>query len=811
MLHVADQQRQHGNNDNGDDHQRQVLFYPLQIAEEVPGQTEGNYPSGGAGQIEESEARISHGADTGDEGSEGAKNGQKARNNQGFSAVFLIEGMCFFQGRLVEKTRAFPVKDLGPEKTADLVIGHIAQNRSGQQHDNQGSDLHSSFADRRQGAGNKEQGVARQERGHDKTGFGKNNDEKNAVDPQAILLHQHQQVFIEVKNDIDELGKQFHAQAPKSENRHFTPRYNIAMPTIARLPDLLISQIAAGEVVERPASVLKELLENSLDAGSRVIQVQLEEGGVKLIRVADDGCGIAREQLALALMRHATSKIRSLADLEGVGTLGFRGEALASVASVARLSLTSRQHGASHAWRLKGEVGAEPEPAALMAGSVVEMRDLYFNTPARRKFLKAEATEYAHCADIVKRLALTRPDVAFSLTHNGRCSLQLAISDPARRIADVLGDDFLAQSRPLAVTAGELSLNGFVIDPTYAGQGREGQYLFINSRFVRDKVLNHALREAYRDVLHGSRQPTVCLFLAIDPTRVDVNVHPAKTEVRFRDSRAVHQFVFHAVQRTLASALPTAAASPAAAWTTPAAHNYSAPPPYQTNLGIAEPAAAAYLALARGAQTGSPTPTTAFPADSAAPPLGYALAQLHGIYILAQNSRGLVLVDMHAAHERILYEKLKNAFDTRQIATQSLLIPAVFSASALDVATVEEHASALIELGFAIAPLGPQELAVRSVPALLQNGDPTALARSLLAELREHGLSALITARRNELLATMACHGAVRAHRQLSLPEMNALLRQMEETERAGQCNHGRPTWTEMSLTELDKLFLRGQ
>ncbi|MDR1995844.1 DNA mismatch repair endonuclease MutL [Azonexus sp.] len=609
------------------------------------------------------------------------------------------------------------------------------------------------------------------------------------------------------------------------------------MPTIARLPDLLISQIAAGEVVERPASVLKELLENSLDAGSRVIQVHLEEGGVKLIRVTDDGCGIAKEQLALALTRHATSKITSLDDLERVGTLGFRGEALASVASVARLTLSSRERGTSHAWKLKGESvagGAEPEPAALMAGTVVEMRDLYFNTPARRKFLKAEGTEFAHCADTVKRLALTRPDVAFSLTHNGRNLFQLAPADRSRRIADILGEDFLAAARTVDATAGPLAIAGFAIDPTRASDAKDGQYVFVNGRFVRDKVIGHALREAYRDVLHGSRQPAVCLFVEIDPTLVDVNVHPAKTEVRFRDARAVHQFVFHAVQRTLATPIERPinpggfAASPEApprTWTAPANDTPAArrdtgrpaahPPPLrqQGTLGIADPAATAYLAFAQAAHSPAADITPPFPtaSSSEAPLLGYALAQLHGIYILAQNARGLVLVDMHAAHERILYEKLKAAFDSRQVTTQALLIPAVFAADSLDIATVEEHTAALAELGFQIAPLGPKQLGVRSVPALLQGGDPAALARALLGELREHGLSQLLTARRNELLATMACHGAVRARRQLSLPEMNALLRQMEETERAGQCNHGRPTWSELSLEQLDKLFLRGQ
>jgi len=607
------------------------------------------------------------------------------------------------------------------------------------------------------------------------------------------------------------------------------------MPTIARLPDLLISQIAAGEVVERPASVLKELLENSLDAGSTAIQVHLEEGGVKLIRITDDGCGIARDELALALTRHATSKIASLDDLEHVASFGFRGEALASVAAVARLAITSRERGAAHAWKLRGENGAEPEPAALMAGTVVEMRDLYYNTPARRKFLKSESTEFAHCADAVRRLALTRPDVAISLTHNGRSLFQLAPADRARRIAEVVGDDFVAASRTVDAAAGPISLTGFAIDPTRASETKDGQNVFVNGRFVRDKIIGHALREAYRDVLHGARQPAVCLFLEIDPGLVDVNVHPAKTEVRFRDSRAVHQFVYHAIQRTLATPIQAAEPTPVSEnrgqttvfaekkpWTSPAPTAPTFPPPlrHQGSLGVAEPAATAYLAFAQAAQRPATTSNGAadapqfrpeIPVDRDGPPLGYALAQLHGIYILAQNAGGLIVVDMHAAHERILYEKLKTAFDSRQVATQNLLIPAVFSADPVDVAAVEEHAAALADLGFQIAPLGPGQLGVRAVPALLQSGDPVALARSLIADLREHGITRLATARRNELLATMACHGAVRARRQLTIPEMNALLRQMEETERAGQCNHGRPTWTALSLDELDKLFLRGR
>ncbi len=619
-------------------------------------------------------------------------------------------------------------------------------------------------------------------------------------------------------------------------------------PRINLLPDLLISQIAAGEVVERPASVLKELLENALDAGSSTIQIQLEEGGVKLIRISDDGCGIARDELALALTRHATSKIASLDDLERVGTLGFRGEALASVAAVARVTLTSRQLDAAHAWRLAAEPGATPEPAALAAGTVVEMRDLYYNTPARRKFLKSEATEYAHCVDAVKRIALAHPDVAFTLSHNGRVSLHLAKSDARGRAGAILGDDFLVESRAVDTGAGHaqgIRLSGHCALPAHSRARSDAQYCYVNGRFVRDKLLTHALREAYQDMLHGSRYPAYCVFLEVDPASVDVNVHPAKTEVRFRDGRAVHQFVYHAVQRTLSASLAAHPASvsdgesagqygsgallpggaPAASGERPVFAHYA---PRQESLRVSEPAVASYFAFAQNARAdaasarfnasdafapaGMPAslPSPA-PGDDGGAPLGYAVAQLHGIYVLAQNAQGLVLVDMHAAHERILYEKLKSAWDERAVATQALLIPAVFAAEALDVAASEEHADALRELGFDIAPMGPAQLAVRAVPALLQAADPAALAKALLAELREHGVTQLLAARRNELLATMACHGAVRARRQLSVPEMNALLRQMEETERSDQCNHGRPTWTQLSLAELDRLFLRGR
>ena len=616
-------------------------------------------------------------------------------------------------------------------------------------------------------------------------------------------------------------------------------------PAIRRLPDPLISQIAAGEVVERPASVLKELLENALDAGSSSLQIQLEEGGVKLIRVTDDGAGIAKDELALALTRHATSKIASLNDLEHVGTFGFRGEALASIASVARLTLISRRAGAPHAWRLAADADL-PEPAALAQGTLVEMRDLYYNTPARRKFLKSEATELAHCLEAIKRVAMAYPEVAIMVAHNGRTNLRLPKSDMQARIGAILGDAFTTESRLVTADAGVLKLTGYCALPAHSRARSDAQYCYVNGRFVRDKLLMHALREAYRDMLHGSRYPAYCIFLDIDPAAVDVNVHPAKSEVRFRDARAVHQFVFHAVQKALSSPLHAlsnpvlpgfsdhsapiqvtaqpaeAAASPDSAAATAEPASYTAA--RQASLRISEPAVSAYTSFAQAAfsrPTTSPAhwevsrpiyaETGTAEEEKNTPPLGYALGQLHGIYILAQNAHGLVLIDMHAAHERILYERLKAGVDSRRIAAQTLLIPAVFSADALDIAAAGEHADTLSALGFEITPAGPTQLAVRAVPALLQASDPAALVRAVLADLREHGVTQLTLARRNELLSTMACHGAVRAHRLLTIPEMNALLRQMEATERADQCNHGRPTWTQLSLGELDRLFLRGQ
>lgn len=579
------------------------------------------------------------------------------------------------------------------------------------------------------------------------------------------------------------------------------------MTAIRPLPETLISQIAAGEVVERPASVLKELLENSLDAGATEISVALSEGGVRQIRVVDNGAGIDKDDLPMAFARHATSKISSLEDLEEVRTLGFRGEALASIASVARVSLVSRSGTSARAFAVGAEDGrvGPVEPAAHPSGTTVEVNELYYNTPARRKFLKSDATEFAHCDGVFTRMTLSRPDIGFALRHNGRVTERFSPSDSARRIEAALGADFARSMRVVGSGGGALRLSGFTGSPAYTRSSRDAQFVFVNGRFVRDKLLSHALREAYRDVLHGDRHPAYVLFLDVDPRQVDVNVHPAKIEIRFRDARAVHQFVYHAVTKALsgtAAQTPPAIAAPVSA-----VGHVAQPRAAQSALGLAQPVAA------YGAMFAAASPATAAPAQAPEeiPPLGYALAQLHGIYILAQNRDGLVLVDMHAAHERILYEKIRTALDTRAMNTQKLLIPATFHADRLDVATAEEHGSTLNMLGFDVTPISPFALAVRAVPTLLASADPADLARAVLRDIREFGASRVLTERRDELLAAMACRGAVRAHRNLTLEEMNSLLREMEQTERSGQCNHGRPTWYQMSLEDLDKLFLRGR
>jgi DNA mismatch repair protein MutL len=595
------------------------------------------------------------------------------------------------------------------------------------------------------------------------------------------------------------------------------------MPTIHPLPDILISQIAAGEVVERPAAALKELLENSLDAGATEIRVHLELGGTQLIRVADNGVGIDAAQLNLALARHATSKIASLEDLECVASLGFRGEALASIASIARVRLASRAHGAQLAYQIQadGSAPGEVQPTALTAGTTIEVRDLFFNTPARRKFLKSAATEYAHCNDVFQRIALARPDVSFSLHHNDRAVQLWRGQDMAERIAAVLGTDFNQAAVNVAETTAGLSVHGMSALPAYSRASRDAQYMFVNGRFVRDKLLAHALKQAYHDILHHDRHPAYCLFLTLDPALVDVNVHPAKTEVRFRDSRAVHQFIYHAINKSLAGRAGQAPAATVQIDTTStdtthisshATPHYAPRPSYAPSyqaampLGIAQPENY-YDLISRDTAPAAIQPAVS--ADNH--PLGYALGQLHGIYILAQNQAGLVLVDMHAAHERIMYEKFKTALDQQTIASQPLLIPIAVNVDELDVATAAEHADALNMMGFEIAPLSPTSLAIRAIPQLLQTADPAQLTRDLLREFRTSGASNALTEQRNERLSTLACHSAVRANRQLSITEMNALLRDMEKTERANQCNHGRPTWFQISLTELDKMFMRGK
>ncbi len=607
------------------------------------------------------------------------------------------------------------------------------------------------------------------------------------------------------------------------------------MPSIQLLPDLLINQIAAGEVIDRPASALKELMENSLDAGATDIAVQLEGGGIKLLRVRDNGGGIAQEQLPLALMRHATSKIASLDDLQRVASMGFRGEALASIAAVAQVTLTSRHSDAPHAWKIEAVDGTQSPaaPAAHAHGTSIEMRELYFNTPARRKFLKSENTEFAWCEETFKRIALSRPDVAFSLQHNGKTVWQLPQHDLTKRITAILGSEFSQYAVNVEREIGALHLYGIAALPAYSRSTRDEQYFFINGRFVRDKVLMHAVRQAYQDILHHQRHPAFVLFLAMPPEQVDVNVHPAKSEVRFRESQGIHQFVFHALQDALSAPMKeAAAASPVGAAS--AANNlrqetgsYNTAPTQQQRITFgANQQQATYRLWEMQTENANPSQPLTGEQVGTSPdkgrlggvsslgnehPLGYAIGQLSGIYILAQNENGLVVVDMHAAHERIVYEKLKTALDGQQLPKQPLLIPVTFHADTLDVATVEEEQEALATLGFDLAPISPTTLAVRAMPAMLKQAHAEAAAREVLHELREFGASRALTERRNELLATLACHSAVRANQQLSIPEMNAILREMEQTERADQCNHGRPTWFPISLAELDAMFMRGK
>ncbi len=595
------------------------------------------------------------------------------------------------------------------------------------------------------------------------------------------------------------------------------------MPSIRPLPPALVNQIAAGEVIERPASVVKELVENSLDAGAARVEVEIEEGGVRLVRVRDDGAGIPAAELALAVAPHATSKIASFDDLVRVGTMGFRGEALASIASVARFAIVSRPRAANTALRLEVDGGQAqpPRPAAHAVGTTVEVRDLFYNVPARRKFLRAERTELAHIDELLKSLALARPEVEFRLSHNGRPlrMLRPAQDAPARlqRAADLLGADFAGQCLQIEQQAAGLRLAGWIGLPTATRAQADQQYFFVNGRLVRDRTVAHAVRQAYADVLFHGRHPVYVLFLELDAAQVDVNVHPAKHEVRFREQRLVHDFLFrslHAAVATTRAGSTMAAAEPVAT-----VARYAAAPTLQHGFGAAvhEAPLAGYAALLGEPLAHAPLFVTAS-ADAAPtsgegeiPPLGYALAQLKGIYILAENVHGLVLVDMHAAHERITYERLKQGRAATSLRSQLLLVPQVVAVGARAAAVAEEHAEALTAWGLELARTGPESISVQRIPSLLEGADVPALVRDVLAELAEHGSSRRLEEIENELLATMACHGAVRAGRRLGLAEMNALLREMEVTERSGQCNHGRPTWTQLALGDLDRLFLRGR
>ena len=606
-----------------------------------------------------------------------------------------------------------------------------------------------------------------------------------------------------------------------------------ARRAIRELDDELVSQIAAGEVVERPASVVRELIDNALDAGATEIGVKLSGGGVRATVVEDNGEGIERDELALALRRHATSKIATLGDLESVLTMGFRGEALAAICSVAEVQLTSRTALSAHGTRLDARSG-ELQAAARAQGTTVQVRELFFSTPARRKFLKTDATELAHCLEAVRRHALARPDVGFAAWHDGKAVLQWRRATAQQRVLDVLGPDFMAQCVPLALGAGTLSVGGFAGLPEAARARADQQYVFVNGRYVRDRLIAHAARSAYEDVLHGARQPSYVLFIAIAPERVDVNVHPTKVEVRFRDSREVHHAVRSAVSSALAAtraaALLAEAGPPAArnspAWPSAGETNGSRNAP--SSSGHAPPWTAsphqAALALQQLSALHVQEPAAAWSvtrAEPAAPlsthdgehswPLGRAVAQIAGIYVLAENSQGLVIVDMHAAHERIVYERLKANSAAAPIETQPLLIPATFAATAQEIATAEAQADELLQLGLDIAPLSAGTLAVRSQPTALVGGNVIELARNVLAELAQFDASHVVQRARDRILSSMACHGAVRANRKLTLEEMNALLRDMERTERADQCNHGRPTWRQVSLKELDRMFWRGQ
>jgi DNA mismatch repair protein MutL len=590
---------------------------------------------------------------------------------------------------------------------------------------------------------------------------------------------------------------------------------------IRELPPQLVNQIAAGEVVERPASVIKELLENALDAGARRVELDVEGGGTRLMRVRDDGGGIPKQELSLAVARHATSKIGSLEDLERVTTLGFRGEALPSIGAVARLTITSRTPDSEHAWRLEGDGHgryAELAPAAHAPGTSVEVRDIFFNTPARRKFLKSEATEFGHLETAVRRLALARHDLDLQLKHNGRPVLALqAASDRAgieRRLKELVGPEFIGHAFHIEQQAGGMRLSGWLARPTFSRSQADLQYFYVNGRAVRDKLLVHAARLGFNDVMFHGRHPAYVLYLELDPARVDVNAHPAKQEVRFRDSRLVHDFVFRTVQEVLAATNPQAAAAPqygAGIYVPPSAPGYRPAGLGPSQIPMAGETLAAYGHLHSTADGVALTPGSPISPISGVPPLGFALAQLHGIYILAASPEGLILVDMHAAHERITYERMKAALQQGGVVSQPLLVPMSVAVSKREADLAESAAATLAQGGFLVERRGPESLSIREVPVLLAREDIAALLRDLLADLAEHGESRRVDESLERVLAGAACHTSLRAHRELSLAEMNALLRDMERTPRADQCNHGRPTWTRLTHSELDRLFLRGR
>ncbi|WP_439101589.1 DNA mismatch repair endonuclease MutL [Congregibacter sp.] len=629
------------------------------------------------------------------------------------------------------------------------------------------------------------------------------------------------------------------------------------MPLIKRLPPRLANQIAAGEVVERPASVVKELLENSLDAGARRVDIDIEGAGTKLIRIRDNGSGIAPDDLPLALDRHATSKIGSLDDLEQVGSFGFRGEALASIGSVAHLVVTSNTADGGSDGQAASCSGRDMQvtlkPAAHPQGTTVEVRDLFFNTPARRKFLRTERTEFNHLDDVVKRIALSRFDVSFALRHNGRQLRDLRRcdneADQLRRVATLCGPAFVDNAVAIDRDAGELRLHGWVAQPSFSRSQADLQHFYVNGRYIRDKLVVHAVRQAFSDVLYQGRHPAFVLYLELDPAEVDVNVHPTKHEVRFRDGRSVHSFIYSTLHKALADIRPSDSSVPTQASTSPVSASagrldlLTGELVRQQEMGLTEQGAASLMSgntavfndrgsrgdfqAGRGAPANFDGATAASyqqlygPSDKPGaveegngadiPPLGYALAQLHGIYILAQNREGMVLVDTHAAHERITYERLKQARDEQGIRSQPLLVPQSVSVSSREAILVEEHAALFESLGLGVDIAGEESLLIREIPVSLQGADVEQLLRDVLAELLEYGTSERIARHEDELLSTMACHGSVRANRRLTVPEMNALLRDMEITERSGQCNHGRPTWTALSVQDLDRLFLRGR